>query len=80
MHSLANTAAELADTKNVMYMLQEDMQATKEAVLAMKEMLDVWNNTKGFVRTLQVLGSVAKWLLAMGVTVGAIWAAINYRK
>ncbi len=42
------------------------------------EIMTVWNNAKGFVRTLSMLGTVAKWIAGVTAAIGAIWLAITH--
>ena len=40
---------------------------------SMKEMLEAWNNTKGFVTTIKTAGKLILWLVA----IGAAWAIVT---
>ena len=42
-------------------------------VKAMREMLEAWNNAKGFVSTLRLLGVVMRWLAAISAGIAAIF-------
>lgn len=42
------------------------------------EMMEAWNNTKGFVKTVVILGKVAKFIAVTGGAVATVWAAIKY--
>ena len=39
----------------------------------MKEILIVWNNTKGFINTIRVLGTVLKWVVSIAAAFGVVW-------
>jgi len=50
--------------------LQEEQKLTLDE---MKEILIVWNNTKGFINTIRILGTVLKWVVSIGAALGLIW-------
>ena len=43
-----------------------------------KEVLEVFNNTKGFLRTLSVVGVGIKWVVGVSVAWGVAWAYIKH--
>lgn len=45
--------------------MAEDVRELKETCRAMKEMLEAWNNTKGFVTTIKNVGKLLLWLVAI---------------
>jgi len=53
--------------------LQEEQKVTLDE---MKEILVVWNNTKGFINTVRVIGTVLKWVVGIGTVIGILvyWA------
>lgn len=53
--------------------LRSDMSEVKEAVLSMKEIIDAWNDAKGFVRTIRTIGNIIRWTALIGATIGAFW-------
>lgn len=48
----------------------DQMQAKLDAVA---EIMTAWNNAKGFVSTLQTIGTVAKWMTVTGAAFAAMW-------
>lgn len=61
-------------------MIYEDMQIMKATMLCHTEKLErvaeivsAWDNAKGFVKTVRIVGEVAKWLVVAGAAVTAIW-------
>lgn len=50
-----------------------DLEEIKSDLKAVKELLDAWKNMKGFIRTMQIIGSVAKWITVTGAAFAAIW-------
>lgn len=55
-------------------MEMKDLQAEQKATLdEMKDILIVWNNTKGFINTVRVIGVVLKWLVGVGAAVGMVY-------
>ena len=49
--------------------LQEEQKITLDE---MKEILVVWNNTKGFISTIRVIGTVLKWVVSIGAAFGIL--------
>ena len=45
----------------------------KETLDEMKEILIVWNNTKGFINTIRIIGTILKWVVSIGAALGLIW-------
>ena len=62
---VATIHADLLEIK----MTLQDNRATADTML---EILIAWNQTKGFVKTIQLIAEVAKWLVVVGGTIGAI--------
>lgn len=63
---------------NVAAMLHEDVQEIKAQLATMVELLEVFNNTKGFVKTLQVVGMVAKWITVVGGAIAVVGGLFYY--
>lgn len=55
--------------------LQEAQKATLDE---MKDILIVWNNTKGFINTVRFLGTVLKWAASVGAAIGLIYYWIKH--
>lgn len=53
--------------------IRADLEEIKATLKEVKEMLNVWKNMKGFISTMQVFGAVAKWLVATGAAIAAIY-------
>lgn len=82
-------ASELQELRATVTRLEgelEDMRATvlKELRTIRKqsetqlEIMEAWNNAKGFVRTVQTLGRVATWVVRIAAVIAALWALIHY--
>lgn len=54
-----------------------DVADVKAAVLSMKEIVDAWNDAKSFVRTIERIGNVLRWVAKIGAAVGSIWLLIK---
>lgn len=68
-------------------MIHEDLQKIIEAQHAqsaiqqaqaielkkMAEMMEAWNNAKGFVKTMRTIGEIMKWVAAVIAAGGLIW-------
>lgn len=61
----------------------EMMKEIKEDIATIKsnleELLDLWNNTKGFIKIMSVLGRVVKWASAVLLSIAAIYYAVTGR-
>ena len=55
-----------------------ELQELKAQSKTQLEIITVWNNTKGFVRTISMLGTVAKWIAGVAAAVVAIWMFITH--
>jgi len=44
----------------------------------MAEIIVAWNNTKGFVRTVQMVSKIVRWFTVTAAAVAAIWYLINH--
>lgn len=53
--------------------IMHDLEEIKQDLKSVKELLDAWKNMKGFIRTMQIIGAVAKWLTVTGAAFAAIW-------
>lgn len=61
------------ETREIVHLMQEDMHTIRTDVKSMKEILDAWNDAKGVIRTIQLLGQIAKWIGGIAAAVGAVW-------
>ena len=73
--------------KAMVEMIYEDLQNIKQLNLeqsktldSMKEILGIWDNTKGFVSTIKVMGRFIFWLSTLGGAVLALWYLISNHK
>jgi hypothetical protein len=57
------------DDLQEMKALQEHQKATLDE---MKEILVIWNNTKGFINTVRMIGTVLKWVVGAGTAAGLL--------
>lgn len=63
----------LQDYMQVSEQIHIDLQLIKQTLTETKEMLEAFRNAKGFIRTVQILGEIAKWCIAIGTVVTAIY-------
>lgn len=68
------------DTRNMVTLIHADLQEIRQLQLAqtqtlgaVKELLEAWDDAKGFIRVVKLLGNVAKWLTGVGAAFGLIW-------
>lgn len=56
--------------------LQEQVTLAEEIRKELKDirdLLEAWNNAKGFVRTIQTIGTIVKWITAFGASITLIY-------
>ncbi len=41
------------------------------------ELIELWQSAKGFVRIVAITGTTVKWVIGIGLAIGAAWAAIT---
>lgn len=41
------------------------------------ELIELWRSAKGFVRIVAITGTTVKWVIGIGLAIGAAWAAIT---
>jgi len=58
--------------------LMEELRAIRAQNEVQLEIMSAWNNAKGFVKGVQLIGRVTKWLAGFVAAVGAIWALLHY--
>ena len=68
-----------------MILNQKSLDALLDEVKAIRvqndtqlEIMTAWNNAKGFVKSVQLIGSVAKWIAGFVAAIAAFAAAIHY--
>lgn len=64
------------DLRRILETQQEQKALQEEQAVELKkvaEILEAWDNAKGFVKTVRLIGEVSKWIVAAGAAVGIIW-------
>lgn len=56
-----------------MHEMKHLMEQNAKLLFEIKEMVTAWKNVKGFIRTLAIIGTVAKWLTVTGASIAAIY-------
>lgn len=56
-----------------MHEMKHLIEQNSKTLFEIKEMVTTWKNVKGFIRTLAVIGTVAKWLTVTGASIAAIY-------
>lgn len=59
--------------KNLIEQIHNDLKDIKDEVAKMTELMAAWDNAKGFVKTIRVIGELTKWVVAVGAAITAIW-------
>ena len=54
-------------------LITKNQEAISATLVSMTEILEAWNNTKGFVKTMVTISGFMKWLVAFGASVAAVW-------
>jgi len=72
------------DTRDFITLIHSDLQEIRQlqqqqaAILsAVKEILEAWDDAKGFIRIVKIIGNTTKWAVAVGVSIAAVWYAIR---
>src|ERR1039458_3382788 len=68
--------ADLQSIKAVQIAQTETLRVQAEAIIKVKEIVEVWDNTKGFVNTIKFVAKIAMWVsLFLGgvAAVVALW-------
>ena len=60
-------------------MLHADLQEIKQTLAEMKEIVTAWNDAKGFIKTVRIIGEVLKWAVAVGAALLALWYTLTGR-
>ena len=60
--------------------IENDVRSIQDDVKAMREIIETWNNTKGFVTTIHNLSKVTVWLTTTSAALAGIWYAIKHFK
>lgn len=63
----------LSDYIDIHAQIHSDLQQIKQTQTAMLEMLEAFKNAKGFIKTIQIMGDVAKWVMAIGALLTAVY-------
>lgn len=50
----------------------------QEDIKEMREIIDAWNNAKGFVTTIKFLSAFIKWAAIVGGAVGVLWYFLKF--
>lgn len=45
---------------------------------SMSEIMLAWNNTKGFVKTVQTVSKVLRWIAVTGAALSVVWYAMTH--
>lgn len=56
----------------------EELRAIKKQNDTQLEIMAAWNSAKGFVKTVQVIGRVATWIVKITAVLAALWALLRY--
>lgn len=67
----------LTDHLNLERRIFEKLDSIESDIRSTKEIVEIWNSTKGFLSTVQVIGTLAKWVVTVGAALAAIGFAIK---
>lgn len=65
------------DTSTRITNLEKDVGEIKDDVKAMREIIEAWNNSKGFVITLRIMSKVMIFVTTTGAALAGIYWAIK---
>ena len=73
------------DSRDFITLIHADLQeirqlqlAQTETLGAVKEILEAWDDAKGFIKIVKVVGNTVKWMALVGAAFGGAWAAFKY--
>lgn len=69
---LANHDEILDKHSEILLGMRETSKETRDATVAMKDILEAWNSTQGFLRGAKAIGTLARWIFVTGVAISAI--------
>jgi len=58
----------------------DSIKQIHDDVAKMREIIEAWDNAKGFVTTIKFLSALVKWLTIVGGAVGVIWYALTHNQ
>ena len=58
--------------------MEDSIESIKDDVKAMREIIETWNNGKGFVNTIRILSKIAVWLGLTGAALAGIYHSIRH--
>lgn len=70
--------ADMVLNKQALDALLEEVRAIRAQNETQLEIMTAWNSAKGFVKGMQLIGSVTKWIAGVVAAIGALWAVIHY--
>lgn len=66
------------NVQDTLELLLERMDEISARQAAMAEIVVAWNNTKGFVKTVQAISKGIRWIAITGAGAGALWYFITH--
>ena len=60
-------------------MIHADLQEIKQTLVEMKEIVTAWNDAKGFIKTVRIIGEGLKWAVAVDAALLALWYILTGR-
>lgn len=66
------------DTTERLTNIENDLKHIKESLESMVDIINTWNNGKGFVNTIRVLSKIAVWLGITGAAITGIYQSIKH--
>lgn len=61
-------------------LIHSDLQEIKLQLVQLKEILEAWNNAKGFVRTIKLIGDIVKWGVPLVAIISTVWYFLTTRR
>jgi len=58
--------------------LLDEVRAIRAQNETQLEIMTAWNSAKGFVKTVQLIGRVATWIVKIAAVLAALWALLRY--
>lgn len=64
----------------IVSLIHDDLKGIKEELKKVAEVVEAWEDAKGFVKTIRTIGEVAKWIAVVSAAVAAIWYLVSGKK
>jgi hypothetical protein len=65
---------------DIVKLIHADLKGIKEELAKVAEVVEAWEDAKGFVKTIRTIGEIAKWIAVVSAACLAIWYLVGGKK